>query len=56
MLLALSRGCLMNVDVRVIVVYHENLARACVLVEKHVILLGYILRSVTIIQWVYLLR
>ena len=56
MLLALIRSCLMNVDVCVIIVYHEDLAGAWVLVEKHVVLLWHILWSLSSVQRVYLLR
>lgn len=46
----------MNVDVGVIVVYDEDFARARVLVEEHVVLLGHVLWSLSGVQWVYLLR
>jgi hypothetical protein len=46
----------MDVDVCVVVVYHEDLASAWVLVEKHVVLLWHILWSLTAVQRVYLLR
>jgi hypothetical protein len=55
MLLALGWSCLMNVDVSVVVVYHEDFARAGVLVEKHVVLLGHVLWGLGGVKWVYLL-
>ena len=46
----------MNVDICVIVVYDEDLTRAGVLVEKHVVLLSDFLWSLSGVKWVYLLR
>jgi hypothetical protein len=53
---ALSWGCLVDIYVSVVVVYNENLAGTCVLIEKHVVLLSHVLWCLSCVKWVYLLR